>query len=159
METTQTRPQTDYERERGKPLPSFQHSRISQRLSVALAQYDSEYAILPELTIELDGYRITPDLCVLPPIEVEPTTDITPVTEPPLIAIEISSPSQPLRELVDKAKELIDRGVHTCWIVEPAIRTVTVLDSDVTLTTITEGIVEDANTGIRVSLDDIFGDA
>jgi Uma2 family endonuclease len=159
METTQTRPQTDYERERGKPLPSFQHSRIQTRLSAALFQHEPDVLVFNELTIELDGYRITPDLCVLPPMDVEPTSDINPVTEPPLIAIEISSPSQPLRELVDKAKELIDRGVHTCWIIEPAIRTVTVLDSDVTLTTITEGIVEDANTGIRVSLDDIFGDA
>ena len=157
METTQARPQTDYEKERGKPLPSFQHSRISQRLSVALAEYEPEFAILPELTLDLEGLRITPDLCVLTPVEIEPTTDVNPVTQPPVLVIEISSPSQGLRELVDKAKEMIDRGVRTCWIVEPAIQTVTIIDSDVNLTTITEGVVEDPETGIQVSIDDIFG--
>jgi len=156
METTQTPPQSDYERERGKPSPSDQHSRIQTRLSAALFQYEPDYLVSNELTIELDGYRITPDLCVFPPLDVDPTTDINPVTEAPLIAVEISSPSQGLRELVDKAKAMIERGVQTCWIVEPAIQTVTVVDSDIQLTTITDGVVDDPDTGIRVSHDDIF---
>lgn len=154
MESTKT--VSDYERERGKPLPSLNHSITQTRLILALSEYEPEYTIFSELTLDLDGFCITPDLSVYPKMEIDFTQDQVRMTEPPLLAVEIESPTQSTQDLVDKARQMIEAGTQSCWIVQPSLQTITVLTGDLKPKTFTEGTVDDPATDITVTLEEIF---
>ena len=55
MQTPTAETLSDYERERGKPMPSKNHSVAQFRLIVALSRYSSDFSILPELNLKLGG--------------------------------------------------------------------------------------------------------
>jgi Uma2 family endonuclease len=154
METTQER--TDYEQERGKPLPSVNHSRLQIRLSVALFEYEPEYTVLSELALELNGKRFTPDLCVYPPLEVNYQEDTVRKTEPPLLAVEIVSPSQSTQDVVDKITDMLDTGVQSCWLVQPTTETVTIFTPGNKPHTVSTGTIQDPATDIEVEISAIF---
>jgi Uma2 family endonuclease len=78
------------------------------------------------------------------------------MTEPPLLAIEISSPTQGIQDLVDKARFLMEQGVESCWIVQPPLRAITVFTPDMESTTYSEGTVKDPATEVEVDLDAVF---
>jgi Uma2 family endonuclease len=114
---------SDYEKERGKPLPSFSHGTIQADLIIALGEHRSEFSIVSELSLELPveskggeangnagsgdraamvratrrttALRVTPDISVYRKKEVDWTHDVVRMTEPPLLAVEIVSPTQP----------------------------------------------------------------
>lgn len=154
METPTTR--SDYEQERGKPMPSVNHSLTQTALIKALLRYDDNYRIMSELTLELGELRITPDICVYPRFEVDFTQDRVRMTEPPLLAVEIESPSQSTQEQVDKARQMINAGTQAVWIVQPSLQTITVLTDTLTPRTFTQGMVKDDVTDIAVDLDAVF---
>jgi Uma2 family endonuclease len=154
METQQTI--SDYERERGKPTPSKLHSVAQTNLLIQLANYRPRLQALSELTLRLEGRDLTPDVSVYRDLEIDFTRDETQVTEPPLLAIEISSPTQGIQDLVDKARFLMEHGVESCWIVQPPLRTITVFTPDMESTTYSSGTVTDPATDIEVDLDDVF---
>ncbi len=154
MEPTTT--VSDYARERGKPIPSLNHSIAQKRLILALSKYEPQYTILSELSLELGDLPVTPDICVYAAIPVDFTQDQVRMTEPPLLAVEIESPSQSTQDLVDKARQMIAAGTRSCWIVQPSLQTITVLTDDLKPTTFTEGAIEDPTTEITVTLEEIF---
>jgi Uma2 family endonuclease len=158
METTKERtdPYTEYEEEREKPVPGVNHSRLQIRLSVALFRHEPEYTILSELALELSGNRFTPDLCVYPKMEVNFQEDEVRMTEPPLLAVEIVSPSQSTQDVVDKIREMLDAGVASCWLVQPATETVSIFTADAKPRTVSEGTVSDPATEIEAEIDEIF---
>ncbi|PSQ89531.1 MAG: hypothetical protein BRD45_02900 [Bacteroidetes bacterium QS_8_64_10] len=156
MQTTEI---SDYERERGKPLPSRHHSLTESLLSASLWQNQSDYLIHSEMTLELDGQEITPDLCVYPRERVDYARDEVRVTEPPLTAVEIASPTQGSQALLDKIQFFLDAGVKSCWLVQPALRTITTFDHDMRSKTYSEGVVTDPATGIEMAIEDVFRDA
>ncbi|MCS7012438.1 MAG: hypothetical protein NZM05_02230, partial [Chloroherpetonaceae bacterium] len=57
---------SQYELERGKPVPRLRHSILQHRLDVAFARYDAQFSILPEIDLELGGKLFVPDVCVYP---------------------------------------------------------------------------------------------
>jgi len=154
METQETL--SDYERERGKPMPSKLHSVVQTNLTVLLAAYRPEYTVFSELTLRLDGSDVTPDLCVYREMTVDFTHDEVRITEPPLLAIEIASPTQGIQALIEKARNLLQHGVQSCWLVQPQLKTITVFTGDVDGTTYSEGTVTDPATEISVDLADVF---
>jgi len=154
METTQAK--SEYEQERGKPMPSKLHSVAQTNLLIQLSTYRPRLQGLSELTLHLGDRDLTPDLCVYRDLQVEFTQDETRMTEPPLLAIEISSPTQGIQDLVDKARFMMEHGVESCWIVQPPIRTITVFTPDMESTTYSSGTVTDPATEIEVDLDAVF---
>ena len=78
------------------------------------------------------------------------------MTEPPLLDIDISSPTQGIQDLVDKARFLMEHGVESCWIVQPPLGTVTVFTPDMESTTYSSGTVTDPATEVEVNVDAIF---
>ena len=154
METQQTL--SDYERERGKPMPSKLHSIAQTNLIGRLLTYRPKFQVLSELTLHLGDRDLTPDLSVYRDLEVDFTQDETRMTEPPLLAIEISSPTQGIQDLVDKARFLMEQGVESCWIVQPPLRAITVFTPDMESTTYSEGTVKDPATEVEVDLDAVF---
>jgi len=154
METTQAK--SDYERERGKPMPSKLHSVAQTNLIGKLLSYRPDVQVLSELTLHLGDRDLTPDLSVYHDLEVDFTRDETRMTEPPLLTIEISSPTQGIQDLVDKARYLMEHGVESCWIVQPPLCTITVFTPDMDSTTHSSGTVTDPATEIEVKLNDVF---
>ncbi len=154
--TTRYAHEIEYEEERGKPVPSISHSRTELRLGVAFFRYEPEYTSFIELSLELDGWRGTPDICVYPHMEIDPLNDKVRMTEPPLIAVEIISPSQSQQDLVDKIRAMLDAGVQSCWLVQPALRTITVFAGAERPETFTRGTLADPATGIEVDLAEVF---
>ena len=148
---------SEYELERGKPLPSRNHSLVQSYMTVALMRYDDKLSILPEFSLELDGKPFVPDISVFRRLqEVNALHDEIKGTEPPLLAVEILSSTQPLDDLVQKANAYLEAGVQSCWIVQPSLQTITVFLPGQKPLTHTDGEVNDQATGVTVKLEDVF---
>ncbi len=148
---------SEYELERGKPMPSRNHSLVQSYMTVALMHYDDKLSILPEFSLELDGRPFVPDISVFRRLqEVNALHDEIKGTEPPLLAVEILSPTQPLDDLVQKVNAYLEAGVQSCWIVQPSLQTITVFLPGQKPLTHTDGEVNDRATGITVTFEDVF---
>jgi Uma2 family endonuclease len=158
METTEDRPdtRTDYEQSRDKPLPSRNHGYIQALITGAILRYREEYTPFGELTLQLGDLKVTPDICVYPKMSVNFQEDVVRMTEPPLLAVEIVSPSQSTQDVVDKIRDMLDAGVASCWLVQPATETISIFTADAKPRTVSEGTVSDPATEIEVEIDEIF---
>jgi Uma2 family endonuclease len=148
---------SDYERERGKPMPSKNHSRLQIALSgLFFTVYRKQYTAYSELSLNLAGDKLTPDVCLYPYEPANWLHDQNPVTEPPLLAIEIISPSQSVTEMLAKARRYFAGGVQSFWLVQPELRTISVYYPNDTLQTFSAGTVHDTSNGIEISFTDVF---
>lgn len=154
METAQKR--TTYEQERDKPLPSRNHGFIQAVITGELLRYREKYTAFSELTLQLGDVRITPDLCVYPKMEMNFQEDEVRMTEPPLLAVEILSPTQSQQEVVDRISDMLEAGVESCWLVQPATETITLFAGEGKPTTVSTGTLRDPATDIEIDLADIF---
>ncbi len=155
MSTAQLESLSDYEIERGKPTPTLQHSAV--QLSLAFQIYPQPgYRIFSELTIGLGGNKYTPDLSIYPFETVDYTETESLRTIPPLVCIEIISPSQSTVELIGKSKIYFAHGVKSCWIVDPALQAITILQPGEPRRIVDSGIATDPATGLTVDLAKVF---
>lgn len=147
---------SDYERERGKPIPSKAHGYIQTNLSVFLVEYRNRYTTFSELTLEPNGHELTPDLSVYPKTDVDLVHDEVRITDPPLLAVEIASPTQNVQDLIEKIEFLLNAGVQSSWLVQPPLQTVTVFPSNMDGTIFSSGSFTDPVLDIEVALNAIF---
>ena len=147
---------SEYEVERGKPMPSTNHATLQAYLTLAFLRYDKKFSILPELSLELDGKPYVPDLSVYPKLDLDLRHDKIQMTEPPLLVVEILSPKQSLDDLTRKAYDYLEAGVGSCWIVQPILQAIAVLVPGEKPAMHTSGEIQDAQTGITVSVEEIF---
>lgn len=109
---------SEYEIERNKPMPSFNHSVIQANLIIQFGtRYKNKYRIASELSLDLSDWPSVPDICIYPKKPLDLRNDIITMSEPPLCTIEIISPSQSLNELISKANDYFRHGIRSCWIV------------------------------------------
>lgn len=135
---------------------SYNHAKLTYRLSKSFGRYDEKFDILPELEFELSHGRAKPDVAVCHPGKIDWLRDIIRPTTPPLLAVEILSPRQALSDLTDKALDTyFPSGTPVVWVVIPHFRQVTIMTPDGE-TTVTSGKIQDENTGIELDLSDIF---
>lgn len=137
-------------------MPSKKHSLIQKWILIALVRYEPEYVVFGELSLRLGDLDVTPDLCLYRQENVDLEHEEIRMTEPPILAVEILSPTQSTQTLVDKVEGLLAAGVQSCWLVQPALDLVTVFTEGMEKTTYTEGTITDPATGIEVALADIF---
>src|ERR1041385_4597563 len=90
-----------YEQERGKPTPSRNHSIVEANLGTELAKH-KDFRVMTELSLELNGRPLTPDLSVYPRQPVDFRHDQVQLTEPPVTVVEILSPTQGSLAVMDK---------------------------------------------------------
>ncbi len=148
---------SEYELERGKPMPSRNHSLVQVSLIGEFLRQGDELSILSEFSLELEGTPFVPDISVHRRMQdVDVLHDEIKGTEPPLLAVEILSPTQPLDDLVQKASAYLKAGVQACWLVQPSLQNITVFLPGQSPRTYTEGEVTDPTTGITVKLEDVF---
>lgn len=81
------------------------------------------------------------------------------VEGPPVLAVEILSPSDTQEDILEKVREYLDTGVKLVWLVEPKFRTVVVYrpDSEPVLYNIQQELPGDPHLpGLRVKVAEIF---
>ncbi len=161
METTALETQrtlSPYELERGKPMPSKNHSKIEARLSFALiSRYETLYDVLTEPSLELSSGKANPDVALYPISQGDWERDETKITAPPITTVEILSPTQSLNELVEKIRDVyFPAGVKSSWIIIPPLKTVHIFYPDSPTETFTAGTLTDKATGVELRLEEIF---
>ena len=150
---------SEYELERGKPMPTLNHAYVQKNLLVSLDyRYRRTHTILPELNLTMpDRPDAVPDIAIYPKLQIDFLRDVTSMTDMPLTVIEIVSPSQSDAEIIAKFERYFRAGVQSCWLVMPVFKAISVyvrleqytfFPTDATLT--------DPTTGIELPLSDIF---
>ena len=137
---------------------SCNHSYLQTRLGFLLMlAYRQQYSIYTELDFAFASGKTRPDLCIMPKRKVDWMTDEIIVSDVPLTTIEILSPEQSMNTLLDRIyKKHFPAGVKTVWLVIPAIQIITILLPDRTRINVTEGVLTDPVTGLKLTLNDVF---
>ena len=121
---------SEYEIERNKPMPSFNHGAIQANLIHLLKNNaKSRFSIISELTLDLAEWPSVPDISIYSKRPIDPKNDIIKMPEPPLCAIEILSPTQSFNDLIVKSVSYFEHGVKSCWIVLPALKNIYVFSN------------------------------
>jgi Uma2 family endonuclease len=149
-------PETDYEIERNKPMPSKNHGIIQFNLGTELAKFKKKYRFISEIAIELDDWKSVPDLAIFEKMEVDFIHDEIRMTDTPLGIIEILSPTQGIQELNDKAERYFFCGVKSAWLVIPSMKTIAIYHSPYEFQLFTQGIARDNVLDIEVDLKEVF---
>jgi Uma2 family endonuclease len=144
--------------EQDNPMPSRNHSRVSQNLSVALDSLSDRYDVYQQLSLKLNGWATIPDISVYPKgtLPNDWLSDEDEVSVPPLLAIEILSPKQNVQPLIDKIRQYLTYGVKSCWLLEPATRVGSVFPATGGSRGFAEGDLKDEPLGISLPLSGIF---
>lgn len=154
METVEL---SEYEQERGKPMPSLHHSIIQSNLVIALnKRYQKEYSLATELSLQIAGRGYVPDICIYPKLILNWRADIIRMTEMPLTAIEIASPTQGMQEFTEKMAIYFAAGIKSFWLILPMNESLTVFLPEGKPLVFSAGDVTDSATGVSVSLSEIF---
>lgn len=137
------------------PVPSYNHGYIQTNLAVALHKLQ-KYSIVTAVTIEIKGKPYIPDILVYPKRPLDLVHDMIQMTEMPLLAIEILSPTQGVKEMADKFEIYFQAGIQSCWLVVPFIASVTVYAQLTQSKTFTEQQLIDNKLDIHLSIAEIF---
>jgi Uma2 family endonuclease len=121
---------SDYETERGKPMPDRNHAIIQGRLVSRLDRaYGDKFSVLPEVHLDLPIKDRVPDLAIYEPLVFDPNDNELSMIKPPLCAIEILSEMQNVNVLMKKKREYFTAGVKSYWLVLPSLRIIQVFYS------------------------------
>ena len=119
---------SDYEKERGKPMPNLCHGVLESAIAAKLLSgAGGRYRVAIELTLEfIDGLVLTPDISVLTKRPVDWGREPARCRDLPLMVVEILSPSQGYATTVEKIDAYFARGVQSVWEVNPAFRLIAI---------------------------------
>jgi len=117
-------------------MGSVNHS-LTQAKITGLLVNDERFSVMTELSLDISSHdfsqygfkakeEIKPDICAYPNDVWLQDSDLVKMTDMPLLAIEILSPSQGTKELKDKIHVYFDLGVKSCWLVVPDLKTISV---------------------------------
>jgi Uma2 family endonuclease len=149
---------SDYETERGKPMPDRNHSIIQSNLLFSLRVTTRErFSILTEIHLDMPVRDRVPDLAIYEPLVFDPDVNELSMIKPPLCAIEILSEMQNVNVLMKKKHEYFTAGVKSYWLVLPSLRTIYVFHNinDRTIFSYEDRLV-DKILNIELDLSDIF---
>jgi Uma2 family endonuclease len=150
-----TKELSDYELERGKPIPSFIHGITQTNMLVALSQHKA-FTIGSEITLDLKP-KATPDILIFKKRQVNFQRDEKRVSEMPLTVIEILSGTQGMDNFDEKLQRYFDAGIQSVWIVQPFIKTIAVfLPNEEPQVFTKSDELHDPVTNISIKLDEIF---
>ena len=136
-------------------MGSYFHSMVQAKLAYLLANLN-KFNVFTELSLEIDKSEYKPDVCLYPKVKKKVIKDITKMTELPLLAIEILSPSQYNQDLIDKIEIYFAAGIKSCWIVLPTAKAISVYSSLENFKTFAEGNLIDNIIGIELPINEIF---
>ena len=155
---TTTAALSEYEIERGKPMPDKNHAFVQARLLLKTqVKYEGKYTILPEITLGLPIRERVPDLAIYPLMDFIPGDNEVRMTEVPLGVVEILSAKQDLSELMIKRAEYFAAGVQSYWLALPDLKTIYVFYSPEDYDIYSgKDILKDKKLDIELDLAEIF---
>lgn len=160
-----------YEEERD--VSSQNYSLIQARLG-GLFNLDARFNAATKLTLDVSQVDLTPfkikatqelepDISVYYASEfdvIDPTKniDVLKVSQMPLLAIEVLSPTQGTAEVFAKFRAYFALGIKSCWLVDPTLRTITVCSNpnELNIYKLADGEVVDHVLDIRLDLSKVF---
>ncbi len=148
-----------YELERGKPMPTYNHSIVQGNLLFLLkAGYRKTHTILPEINVMMPERPDTvPDIAIYPKLPVDFLHDIQSMTQMPLTIIEIILPSQSNDDILAKFEQYFEAGVKSCWLVMPSFKAISVYSAPGTYRFFKhDTTLNDPATGIDLVLNEVF---
>jgi Uma2 family endonuclease len=150
--------ETDYIKERNKPMPSKLHARIQTKLIVLLSSlYSNKYDIFSELSLDLLSKRATPDVCLYETQTLDFSSDEVRVNIPPKLAIEILSPKQNIDEIKTKYRDIyLPADIKSVWLIIPELKIVALGLPDGQFEVVKTDIVKDMYLDIELPIVDIF---
>ena len=109
------------------PRPAARHQIINGNLYSELRHKlkGGNCIPIPEIDLMLKGNNLVPDLMV---ICNEDIIDMKRYEKPPLIAIEIVSPTSASRDYITKRRKYEQLGIQEYWIVSPEEKCITIFD-------------------------------
>lgn len=157
MDSVQTSQLSDYEKERGKPMPSKNHGLIQSNIvGLLFASYRKLFSFPTELTIHLNGKDYVPDICIYPKMQFNGRQDVIRMTEVPLTAIEIISPNQGQDDIMQKFEVYFAQGVKSCWFVQTINDSITVYLPDNQTFVFHNETLTDPSNDISIDLKEVF---
>lgn len=119
-------------------MGSVNHSLTQAKITCLLVN-DERFSVMTELSLDISQHdfskygikaknEIKPDICAYPSSVELLESDLIKMTEMPLLAVEILSPSQGTKELKDKIHAYFDLGVKSCWLVIPDVQLISVYE-------------------------------
>jgi Uma2 family endonuclease len=150
---------SDYERERGKPMPSLNHAYLQKNLLVLLDYpYRKQFTFLPEINLTMPHRpNAVPDIAIYPKLAIDFLHDQTSMIEFPITVIEIISSSQSQETILDKFERYFLAGIQSCWLVIPNMKAIAVYSGIGRYTFFTDAdTLTDPATGIELPLAEVF---
>ena len=137
-------------------MPTGQHSLMQCQLIVRLraCEQTGHGRVLPELSLLLPGEVVLiPDIVFSRPNQPFDEHDV--LNTPPLLCVEVVSPSQSFSEMYQKCLSYLRWGVPYCWIIDPVKRLAWQIEADQLPREIPSGGLLRAG-DIEVKLADLF---
>lgn len=148
-------PPLTYEEERGKPMPSNNHGAIQANLIGEFLKH-REFRVMSELSLRFGERDLVPDLSIYRREPLDFRHDQVRRTDPPLVTVEIYSPTQGSLEIMEKVDAYLEAGVLSVWVVTPPIRNVTIFTPDGREHPFTAGVATDPAIGVTADLSVVF---
>jgi Uma2 family endonuclease len=150
--------ETDYIKERNKPMPSKLHSNIQSNLIFEFrSRYAGKYKPFSELSLELTSGKPTPDICLYDSQTLDLTHDEVRVKIPPVLAIEILSPKQNIDEIKTKYRNIyLPANIKSVWLIIPELKIVALGLPDGQFEVVKTDVVKDMYLDIELPIIDIF---
>ncbi len=150
---------SQYEIERGKPMPSRNHSIIQGYLITELnIRYRDTYSFFSELSLTMPARPDTvPDIAIYSKMQIDYLHDSSSMEEMPITAIEIVSASQSNDDILAKFERYFGAGIHSCWLVIPSLQAIAVYSEvgEYNFFTSSTTLI-DSVTGIELPLKEVF---
>jgi Uma2 family endonuclease len=148
---------SDYELERGKPAPSKLHAVVQSNIAASLQhRYIHQFRLLMEIDLRLLGKKYVPDIALYDKYASDWQEEEIEMLLPPLLAIEIESPTQATGLMKEKADKYLAAGVKSVWLVLPALAGVMVLHPNTKARFYSEGDLVDDVLDIAIPVEEIF---
>ena len=115
------------------PAASAEHGIVSARVFLQLGLYVRENAlgevVTPDTGFQVGERVLKPDIAFISSAQLpDDLSKAFPV--PPDLAIEVVSPSDAFRRIIEKAFAYLEAGTQIVWVIEPGSKTVTVYRSE-----------------------------
>ena len=144
------------------PAASAEHGLIGARVFLHLGVYVHEHqlgaVVTPDTGFQVGERVLKPDIAFLSTERLpDDLSKAFPI--PPDLAVEVVSPSDAFRRVVEKAFAYLEAGTQMVWVVEPGSKTVTVYrsETDIKLLTINDTLSgEDVVEGFSCQVAQLF---
>jgi Uma2 family endonuclease len=157
-------------------MASQNHAVTQFRLGVQLASLGKEFEGATELSLDIgtperqeilkkhglgETRELKPDLVLyratdLGFIKASKGADKVRVMAPPLLCVEIISPSQGAQEIINKFKVYFDIGVKSCWYIDPTLEIALVYKESLESEAFHNTDLNDSTLGINIPLNKVF---